>query len=224
MKIIRWLVVPLTLMVFAMAALPSVACDPDDMTRQACDPWIAINAGMTATAIANLPPTLTPLPTATLTPTPTPKPPLPLGVSPATARDVPDEWQALDPHASVWYKTSYSDSFRLLEYWLETNLPDVAEFAVYSPDQKDGLSAATRPVGRGTHSKNDLENIIRWKAGYALPGIWYVYLTNRTDNPISFKLNHNQENVQTKTCISYWEPLGGVMILWTDCGRYGPPK
>ena len=151
-------------------------------------------------------------------------PPLPLGDSPAQARDVPNEWQALEPRASIWYKTDYSDSFRLLEYWLETNLPDVASVAVYSPDQTEGLSAATKPIGRGTRNKNDPDNVIRWKAGYAKPGVWYVYLSNNTDQPVSYKLNHNQENVQAKNCISYWETINGTLVYWTDCGRYGPPK
>lgn len=148
---------------------------------------------------------------------------IPSGASPSEARDVPNEWQALEPRASIWFKTDYSDNFRLLEYWLETNRPDVASLAIYAPQQSDGLSAATRPVGRGTHSKNDPDNLIRWKAGYAWPGVWYVLLTNNTDQPISFKLNHNQETVPVKNCISYWETVQGVLTYWTDCGLHTGP-
>ena len=90
----------------------------------------------------------------------------------------------------------------MLEYWLETNRIDAASFAVYSPQQSDGLSAATKPIGRGTHNKSDPDTVLRWKAGYAWPGIWYVLLTNNTDQPVSYRLNHNQENVAAKTCIS----------------------
>ena len=147
---------------------------------------------------------------------------IPSGTSPSAARDVPDEWQFLDPHASVWYKTTYSDNFRMLEYWLEMNRPDVAGFAVYAPQQSDGLSAATKPIGRGTHNKNDPDNVLRWKAGYAWPGIWYVLLTNNTDQPISYKLNQNQAVVPTKTCFSYWEVIIDQPAYWTECARSKP--
>ncbi len=147
------------------------------------------------------------------------------GTSPNDAMPVPDGWQDMGPMGSVWYKIPYSENFRLLEFWLEMNLPDVAGFSIYSPDQTDGLSPATKPVGRGTHSKNDPDNVIRWKASYAKPGVWYIYLYNRTDKPISFKLNNNQEYTPVKKCISYWEYLPtGQYVLWTDCGFYTGPK
>jgi hypothetical protein len=149
----------------------------------------------------------------------------PRGTSPNDAMSVPDAWQDMGPGDSVWYKTPYSENFRVLEFWLETNLPDVASFSIYSPDQTDGLSAATKPVGRGTHSKSDPDNVIRWKASYAKPGVWYIYLFNKTDKPISFKLNNNQQTTPVKKCISYWEYLPtGEYVLWTDCGFYTGPK
>lgn len=148
----------------------------------------------------------------------------PQGTSPNDAMPVPDGWQDMEPGGSVWYKIPYSENFRLLEFWLEMNLPDVAGFSIYSPDQTDGLSPATKPVGRGTHSKNDPDNLIRWKASYAKPGIWYIYLYNRTDKPISFKMNNNQQYTPVKKCISYWEYLPtGQYVLWTDCGFYTGP-
>ncbi|MBI5035541.1 MAG: hypothetical protein HZB51_33875 [Chloroflexi bacterium] len=148
---------------------------------------------------------------------------IPSGTSPIEAREIPNEWQLMQPRTSIWFKTDYSNNYRLLDYWLETNRADALSFAVYSPQQSDGLGADTKPVGRGTRSKNDPDTIIRWKADYAWPGVWYLLLTNHTDEPVSYKLNHNQEAVPTKACISYWEPLNGSMFLWTDCGRYGPP-
>ena len=199
----------LTLFSFLMPA-PTFACALDDSAPLTCNPrqrWAGSQVLIGSIAA-----------------TPTPESIIPSGASPAEARDVPNEWQVLEPRASVWYKTAYSDNFRMLEYWLETNLPDVASFAVYAPQQSEDLSPATKPVGRGTHNKKDPDNIIRWVAGYAWPGTWYLLLTNNSDQPVSYKLNHNQETVPTKTCISYWEPLNGVMVLWTDCGRYGPPK
>lgn len=149
----------------------------------------------------------------------------PQGTSPQDALSVPDAWQSMGPHGSVWYKIPYSENFRLLEFWLEMNLPNVAGFSIFSPEQIEGLSPATKPVGRGTHSQSDPENIIRWKASYAKPGVWYLYLYNRTDQPISFKMNSNQQSTPVKKCISYWEYLPtGEYVLWTDCGFYTGPK
>lgn len=149
----------------------------------------------------------------------------PRGTSPNDAMPVPDAWQDMGPGGSIWYKIPYSENFRVLDFWLETNLPDVASFSIYSPDQTEGLSPATRPVGRGTHSKSDPDNVIRWKASYAKPGIWYIYLFNNTEKPISFKLNNNQQSTPVKKCISYWEYLpSGQYVLWTDCGFYTGPK
>lgn len=146
------------------------------------------------------------------------------GDDPIRARELSETWQVLEPGKYLWYKTPYSEGFRILEFWLETAVPNTISMAFYSPDQTPGLSTATKPIGRGTHSNGDPDTILRWKAGYAKPGVWYILLTNNTNQPASFKLNSNMQNTAVKKCISYWETLPtGEYVYWTDCGFYTGP-
>lgn len=156
------------------------------------------------------------------TPAPTVKavavaPPLPKGDSPATARPINGDLHTLDAGGVAWYKIDNGNNF-FLDVWLDASGRGGITFAVFAPEQINGLSVDTQPKGRGAAAKNDPRDLI-WKGSYAM-GVWHVLVRNHNPAPVQFKLGTMQSTTDRK-CVSYWEWLPtGAYVLWTDCGMY----
>ncbi len=146
------------------------------------------------------------------------------GASPNDARDFVDSWQTLPPNASVWYKTSDSLGYRLIELSIEASPANAIGLSMFSPDQREGLSADTKPIGRGSSNKYDPPNVLHWKAGYARSGVWYALVINYSAAPVSYRLIYNQADQTQKNCTGYWEYIGKDYVYWIDCNRDGKPN
>ena len=155
-------------------------------------------------------------------PAPTVNPATLKGDKPETAMDITGTWQSLEPGKSVWYKTS-SQFYRIIDLFLESNVANLSSvfgFAVFSSDQTEGLSAVTKPVGRGTPFKaNSIQ--MNWKSDYAKPGVWHILITNYSSSTVPYKLSIAESATTQKNCWGYWETLpNGDYVWWIDCGRY----
>lgn len=161
------------------------------------------------------------------TPTPTPKPATapvtgtltaktqPKGDSPYTARTMTGEWETIAPGQQIWYRINNENNF-YLDIWMDTYGRPGVNFAVYSPDQVNNLSAATVPKGRSAAIKNDPTHDWWWKGAQAM-GIWHVLVTNTTTMPIQYRIGYKQAT-EERICRSYWEYLPtGQYVYWTAC-------
>lgn len=158
-------------------------------------------------------------PTPTSTPRPTPTP-IPLGGDdPSRALDISNSWATIDPGTSIWFKTDYGDSFRVIELWVDTPTQNALTLAIYAPDQMDGWTDANA-VGRGTHNSGEPGHAMTWKADYAKAGIWYARLTNNSSSPAPYLLGGNVNTAQIRKCQGYWEGIKGHPVYWIDCGHY----
>lgn len=193
------------LALLATTTAPAVACEP---------------SGDSDTTCSNAP--IWPRPTPTLVPTPVAMAtPTPRGDSPAAARDITDTWQSIEPKASVWFKTNYSDGYRAIELWVDSPVQDALDLSVFSPDQADTWWNS-KPVGRGTYNKGQPQHALTWVSTYAEAGVWYALLQNHTSLPVPFQLTGNISATNTKKCVGYWEAsqTANEMIYWVDCGHY----
>ncbi len=167
-------------------------------------------------------PKLAPKPTAVVVAAVAPKEaapkPQPKGDSLATAIDITDTWQTVPAASSLWFKTNNFTAPRTLQIYLDAYGKSGLDFAVYAPDQIATFSADTKPIGRGTPNKQMLEHDLIWSGGSrGALGTWYVLLSNRTPDPIQYKLSYNMA-VTNKNCSSYWEFLpNGQYVYWTAC-------
>ncbi len=121
---------------------------------------------------------------------------------------------------SVWFKTPYSDGYRIIELWVDTPAQNALGLSIFSPDQAAGAWWQENPVGRGTYNKTQPEHALTWKAGYAKAGVWYARLQNFTNLPVSYRLIGNLSQTDAKRCHGYWETINGTPIFWVDCGHY----
>ncbi len=198
----------LALMFAASTASPEDACIVGPDSDFACG-WI---------------PRPQPAPTSTPTPVAPKVVNIPNGDSPTTARDIAGTWQSIPPGGSVWYKTPYSDGYRVLDLWLDTTAQNALGLSLFSPDQTDGLSPNTKPIGRGSFNKGEPSHALTWKAGYAKAGVWYALVQNFSNSPVSYSLGGNLSSTDTKLCHGYWETLRGQLIYWVDCNPLHNPQ
>ncbi|HEX7592780.1 MAG TPA: hypothetical protein VF429_01285 [Anaerolineae bacterium] len=148
----------------------------------------------------------------------------PRGDSPATALEIADTWRAIDPGASVWFKTNDSASYRDIELWIDSPASNALDLSIFSPDQTGGLGVNSKPVGRGSFNKGEPQHALTWKAGYAKGGIWYALVQNFSNAPVSYKLDGNLSSTDAKFCHGYWETLRGQLIYWVDCNPLHNPQ
>lgn len=145
---------------------------------------------------------------------------VPRGDSPASALDITDTWQSIAPGANVWYKTPYSDGYRIIELQVDSPTQNALGLSIFSPEQTDGLWLNTKPVGRGMFNKGQPQHALTWIAGYAKPGVWYALLQNFSDSPVPYRLTGNISPAAVKHCHGYWEGIHGQYVYWVDCGHY----
>lgn len=157
------------------------------------------------------------------TPVPAPKvaiaavPPSPKGDSPASAKTISDVLQTLEPGGVHWYKIDNGKNF-YLDVWLDANGQSGITFAMYSPEQTNGLAVDTIPKGRGGPAKNQPHDLL-WKGSFAT-GVWYALVRNYNPTPIQYKLGI-QQSTTDRNCVGFWEFVDGGPIWWVDCGHYG---
>jgi hypothetical protein len=198
------LLLPLPLLIaFALlvTTLPANACEAAGELDQACSNW----------RVRPLAP-----PTAAATPTP-------LGDRPETARTITDTWGSIDPHASIWFKTDDSTSYREIELWVDTPNQGALGLSILSPDQMDSWWNA-KPVGRGSYNPGLPAHALTWTAAYAKSGVWYALLQNNTDAAVAYRLGGNITSTGTKSCHGYWETLNGASVYWIDCNPIHNPQ
>ncbi len=191
------------LALLAASTAPAVACEPTGESDMTCNEWRTHPRPAPAL-----------LPTPVATPTPAPR-----GDSPAAARDITDGWQSIEPGASIWFKTNYSDGYRVIDLSVDSLTKDALGLSIFSPDQMDTWWSS-KPVGRGTYNKGQPEHALTWVATYAKAGVWYLLLQNYATSPVSYRLNGNISATDTKKCVGYWETVSGVYMYWVDCGHY----
>jgi hypothetical protein len=187
----------LVLAFFAAATPPAAACMPADGFTAKC---------IDRNILRQLTPTLAPTATPGLR-----------GDSPDHALDITGNWTTIEPGASVWYKTPNSDGYRVIDLWLDTTAPNALGLSLFSPDQADGLSVNTKPIGRGSFNKGEPSHALTWIAGYAKAGVWYALVQNFSNAPVSYSLGGNLSSTDAKLCHGYWETLRGQPIYWVDC-------
>lgn len=160
---------------------------------------------------------------AVATPAPTARavavaPPLPKGDSPATARPITDESHTIEAGGIIWHKIDNKSNF-FLDIWLDASGRGGITFAVFAPEQTNGLSVDTQPKGRGATAKNDPRDLI-WKGANAM-GVWHVLVRNHNPFPVQYKLGTMQSTTE-RNCVGFWEWLPtGQYVWWVDCGMYG---
>jgi len=190
------------LALLAASTAPAVACEGTGESDMTCSEWRR-----------------QPRPAPTLLPTPVATP-TPRGDSPTTARDITEGWQGIEPGASIWFKTNYSDGYRVIDLSVDSLAKDALGLSIFSPDQMDTWWNS-KPVGRGTYNKGQPEHALTWVATYAKAGVWYLLLQNYATSPVSYRLNGNISATDTKKCVGYWETLpNGEYVYWVDCGHY----
>ncbi len=141
------------------------------------------------------------------------------GTSPYDAMEPIDVWQTIGPNANIWYRIGEEALDRVhLNVWLDANGKSGISFAVYSPEQSTGLSAATSPKGRGTANKSDKTHDLMWSGQAPAGGTWYVMVANANSTPVSFKVGHNRIVTGPKDCSgAYWEWIGSFVnsdVYW----------
>lgn len=132
---------------------------------------------------------------------------------------IPNAWSSIDPGTSIWFKTDYSDSFRVIELWVDTPTLNALTLEIYSPEQIDGWTEVN-PVGRGTYNSGEPGHAMTWKAGYARAGTWYARLVNNSPSAAPYFLGGNINSTATRNCVGYWESIKGHPVYWVDCGHY----
>lgn len=153
----------------------------------------------------------------------TPTPVRPKGDSPQSARPISQDWETIGPKGVVWYRIDNGNNY-FLEFWLDANGTRNISFSIFSPDQANDLSVATKPKGVGSFDKYSGHDLI-WK-GYRAIGSWYALVRNFNDFPVQYKVGI-RESTTERNCWGYWEWLPtGELVYWIDCGNYtsGPPK
>lgn len=142
----------------------------------------------------------------------------PKGDSPQAAMTITDNWQTLGPGGVHWYKIDNGNNF-FLDVWLDAHGQSGITFALFAPEQINGLNVNTQPKGRGAPVKADPSHDLWWKGSYAT-GVWHVLVRNYNSTPVQYKIGSKQATTDRK-CVSYWEWLPtGQHVLWTDCGMY----
>ncbi len=165
------------------------------------------------------PPTPVAVAKAVVTPTPV----RPKGDSPQSARPISQDWETVGPNGVVWYRIDNGNNY-FLEFWLDANGTRNITFSIFSPEQANDLSVATKPKGVGAFDKYSGHDLF-WK-GYRATGSWYALVRNFNDFPVQYKVGI-RESTTERNCWGYWEWLPtGEYVYWIDCGNYtsGPPK
>lgn len=142
----------------------------------------------------------------------------PKGDSPQAAKTITDDWQTIEAGGVQWYKIDNGNNF-YLDVWLDANRQSGISFALYAPEQINGLNVDTPPKGRGAPVKADPSHDQWWKGSYAT-GVWHILVRNYNQTTVQYKIGTKQSSADRR-CVSYWEylPTGGY-VLWTDCGLY----
>jgi hypothetical protein len=147
----------------------------------------------------------------------------PKGDSPQSARGITQDWETVGPNGVVWYRIDNGNNY-FLEFWLDANGTRNITFSIFSPEQTNDLSVATKPKGVGAFDKYSGHDLF-WK-GYRATGTWHVLVRNFNDFPVQYKVGI-RESTTERNCWGYWEWLPtGEYVYWIDCGNYtsGPPK
>ncbi len=198
------------------------------------EPSPTIAATLEPTVTSTIAPTLTPtsVPTVRRTATPnshaTPTITATLnakrGDSPFSALEMTDAWQKLTPGASLWFKAGQEASYPIRgSIWIDAPVDENGRrglsLAIYAPEQINGLNAATTPKGRGSYEKTQPSHALFWKGGSPKAGVWYAYLANNNSFLVDYKIGTTFNVTDPKSCFQYWEYIGPVYTLWTECNR-----
>lgn len=142
---------------------------------------------------------------------------VPRGDGPATARDIADTWQFIDPDESIWFKMGEGIDPEHLDVWLDVHGNSGITFVVYAPDQMGDWSPVTKPKGAGAFNRFEVDHDLRWSGQAAAGGTWYVVVHNANPAPIEYKLGYNRVVTPRKSCDSYNEFIGSWYGSWTAC-------
>jgi hypothetical protein len=147
----------------------------------------------------------------------------PRGTSTADAFSISDSWQTVGPNGVGWWNLGYGRDAQILEVWLDSQMPDSLGLAVFAPDISDGLSASTKPTGRGSYNKFEPNHALKWRGQSPREGTWYALVTNSSQSAVPYRVGFQRTQVD-RNCTSYWENVtvpwaggSGGQVYWTLC-------
>ncbi len=154
------------------------------------------------------------------TPTPLAKVVLPSGKSPDTAIEANDESHWLAAKTSAWYRFSYSNNPRQLEVWVSAHGQGGMAMSIFSPIQERGLSADSKPIGRGAFNKFEPQYDLRWTGDSNEGGTWHAYVTNNNNFPIEYRVGYIQSEYGRAGCNTIWiTTYKAGPAFWTKCDK-----